>query len=573
MMIMTTQTTSSSVVGVVVVVGCVLLSMMSTMMMTTTTTHALRANGWQKRLDRALLQVDGVTPEGRFRSLQRALQDPELRADLTQAVTIVREQGFGKGHPAVIELLWPAGTQARRDLEAINALSKQLPERRSEFDDNDNTSSSSAVLDLIRSTQEQVRFGDDDTTNNARTVAFSLLERVRSKPKKYLRLAENQLRNMPVDVESPSYELLGKYSDDDSVQEEEEAEEEGTDGIVEDDNDNDNDGTTQKKKKSFLTVPPLEIRRYDAFQTVSVPLRPSSSSSSSLPLYTLQNMGTALTEIFSYLELGNNSESTVLSMTTPFCISDTTNVVVVGGGGGGGTAAFFIDEENETNRMFVKLPTEYEVNPPDPVHSSNIILDEFPDTVLATVSFAGIITEGEMKRQKVKLMERIETTKDLEWKIKIKQSVDKTKKKINVDVDEDVDENEDVDVDEKKRKMKNDDDKDGQHEFLFLQYNAPGTLPWRRRNEIALVMERKKSTGTTSRKIDNDDKKEEDNTKEEEVTEIETGQAGEDDSAAVFASHSASEKEEEEEKVEDDQSHDSNSNNDNDDSTNTSTTE
>ena len=119
--------------------------------MMTTTTHALRANGWQKRLDRAFLQVDGVTLEGRFRSLQRALQDPELRTDLTKAFTIVREKGFGKGHPEFIELLWPAGTQARRDLEAINALSKQLPERMSEFDennDNDNTSSS-AVLDLI----------------------------------------------------------------------------------------------------------------------------------------------------------------------------------------------------------------------------------------------------------------------------------------------------------------------------------------------------------------------------------------------------------------------------------------
>merc|ERR1712238_596050 len=122
-----------------------------------------------------------------------------------------------------------------------------------------------------------------------------------------------------------------------------------------------------------------------------------------------------------------------------------TNVVVVGGGGG--TAAFFIDEENETNRMFVKLPMEDEVNPPHPVPSSNIILDEFPDTVLATLSFAGIITEGEMKRQKVKLMERIETTKDLEWKIKINQSVDKTKKKINVDEDVDVDEDEEEEED------------------------------------------------------------------------------------------------------------------------------
>merc|ERR1711865_401328 len=108
--------------------------------------------------------------------------------------------------------------------------------------------------------------------------------------------------------------------------------------------DNDNDGTTPKKKRSFLTVPPLEIRRYDAFQTISVPLRASSTSSSS-SFYTLQNMGTALTEIFSYLELGDNSESTVLSMTTPFFISDTTHAAASGGGGGGSTAAI---EEEET---------------------------------------------------------------------------------------------------------------------------------------------------------------------------------------------------------------------------------
>jgi len=467
---MTTKTTS-----LVVVVGCIFISVV------TMTTNALRANSWQKRLDRAFLQVDGVSPEGRFRSFQRALKDPELRTDVTEAINVVREKGFGKGHPEFIELLWPEGTQARRDLEAINALSKQLPERISEFDNNDDDDDnrggrSSALLDLIRSTQGQVRFGDDKNSN-ARTVAFSLFKRVRSEPDRYLRLAENFLRNTPVDVESPYYELLGKYSDDDG------AEEEGTDDNVEDDNvedDNDENGTTQKKKKSFLTVPPLEIRRYDAFQTVSVPLLASSTSSSSssssssfdvdekTSRYKLQNMGTALTEIFSYLELGDNTESTVMSMTTPFFIIDTTN------------AAAAI-EEKDTNRMFVKLPTEYEVNPPNPVESSRITLDEFPETVMATLSFAGIITEDEIKRQKVKLIERIETTKDIGWKIKI-NGIYKTKKTNDIDVD--------VDNEEEKMNMKNDDE-DGQHKFMFLQYNAPGTLPWRRMNEIAVVMEKK----------------------------------------------------------------------------------
>merc|ERR1712238_300491 len=174
-------------------------------------------------------------------------------------------------------------------------------------------------------------------------------------------------------------------------------------------------------------------------------------------------------------------------------------------------------------------------HPPNPVPSSSIILDDFPETVLATIAFAGIITEGEMTRQKVKLLDRIATTKELEWNIKIKKS-DKTTK-INDIVD---------DEEEKKMKMKNDDDddKEGQHEFMFLQYNASGTLPWRRMNEIAIVMEKKKSTGTTtSSKIDDDDnKKEEDNnTKDDDVIESETEPENDQgDSVAVSASHSVS---------------------------------
>merc|ERR1712238_391333 len=110
-----------------------------------------------------------------------------------------------------------------------------------------------------------------------------------------------------------------------------------------------------------------------------------------------------------------------------------------------------------------KLPMDSEVHPPNPVPSSSIILDDFPETVMATLAFAGIITEGEMTRQKAKLLDRIATTKELEWNIKIKKS-DKTTK-INVDAD---------DEEEKKMKMKNDennddDDKERQHEFLFLQ--------------------------------------------------------------------------------------------------------
>lgn len=281
-------------------------------------------------------------------------------------------------------------------MEAINALTKQLPERNSEVEDG------SGLIDIIRSTQENVRFGNG--------YLSSLLERARSDPTSVQRLAANVLRNAPVEVESPSYELLGKYEGDD---------------------------------KSFLSEPPLELRKYDAFRSVSVPL-PSESSE----VYTLKIMGAALTEIFSYLELGNNAGSTFMSMTTPFFISG--------------------------NQMFVKLPFDYENNPPKPVHSS-IAFDDFPETVMATLSFPGICTNQEIQRQKDKLMERIQTLGDIGWNIKQQT--------------------------------------DTPHIFV-LQYNAPGTLPWRRINEIAVVME--KTMLTDAEDIDTDDRNNIDTKKEQE---------------------------------------------------------
>lgn len=395
------------------------------------TTKALRANSWQKRIDRAFLQVDGVTPEGRFRSFQRALKDPELRTDVSKAIDAVREKGFGKGHPEFIELLWPKGTQARQDLEAISALTKQLPERINEFKDDDSSGSlGGGVSEVIQSTLKSLRFGDENTNfvYGSSVVATSLLERVQSDPDRILRQAQNSLRNAPVEVEYPSYNLLKKNFEDvvelsDSDNESFESE-------------NDDGEGDEKKKKSFLTVEPLELRRYHPFPTVSIQLQNEA--------YTLKAMGPALTEIFSYLELGNNAESTVMPITTPFFISDTAI--------------------NGTNNMFVKLPQDYEDTPPKPTESSMVGFDTFPETVMATLAFSGVCTSEEVKRQKANLMKRIESAGDIGWKIKTQSNC--------------VDKNDDLQNDA------------AEPEIFVLQYNAPGTLPWRRMNEVAVVLEK-----------------------------------------------------------------------------------
>jgi len=403
--------------GLFVILGLFLMS----------TTNALRGNSWQKRIDRAFLQVDGVSPQGRFRSFQRALKDPELRTDVSKAINVVREKGFGKGHPEFIELLWPEGTQARRDLEAINALTKQLSERSDEVQNK--KSSSQGLVDIIQSSQKNLRFGEE----GSRAVLSSFLE---SDSKRVQTLAGNVLRNTPMGVESPSYKLLATYSEGAAEKADSESAEEGK----------------NTQKKSFLTIPELELRQYDAFRSVSVPLIASGSSSSQDEIYTLKNMGSALTEIFSYLELGNNAESTLMSMTTPFFISDAIT--------------------DGTNKMFAMIPQDQQNNPPKAVGSSRVVFDDIPETVMATLQFPGICTDKEIKRQKAKLVERIETAGDIGWKIRDQQISD-TK-------------NDDTKGDNTEEELK----KEINPELFVLQYNAPGTLPWRRMNEIAVVMEK-----------------------------------------------------------------------------------
>jgi hypothetical protein len=79
------------------------------------------------RLDKALLSVD-TSPESRFRNLQKALQDPQLRTDLQKATQVLRDKGAKEGHPDVIDLLFPSGTTARSDLESMAAIRTQIPE-------------------------------------------------------------------------------------------------------------------------------------------------------------------------------------------------------------------------------------------------------------------------------------------------------------------------------------------------------------------------------------------------------------------------------------------------------------
>mmetsp|Transcript_17298 Transcript_17298/g.34424 ORF Transcript_17298/g.34424 Transcript_17298/m.34424 type:complete len:426 (+) Transcript_17298:152-1429(+) len=224
----------------------------------------LRANSWQKRLDRAFLDVDVKKPEARIRSIQRALQDPNLPKDISKGINAVREKGFGKGHPELIEALWPEGTIARSDIEGIQALTKSLPERGEE-----QTSVGSLVQTLSKSL----------TVPNTSAVASGIVSQILSDPRRARQLAENVFRETPAGIETLDYSVLRTIS----------------------------------TEKDDVT---LEVRDYPGYEAVSAPLQSED--------FTLNNMGAGLTELSSYLLFGNNAGEEIMTMSVPFIIQNST---------------------------------------------------------------------------------------------------------------------------------------------------------------------------------------------------------------------------------------------------------
>eukprot|EP00930_Biecheleria_cincta_P089052 TRINITY_DN78310_c0_g1_i1.p1 TRINITY_DN78310_c0_g1~~TRINITY_DN78310_c0_g1_i1.p1 ORF type:complete len:406 (-),score=70.16 TRINITY_DN78310_c0_g1_i1:260-1477(-) len=160
-------------------------------------------------------------------------------------------------------------------------------------------------------------------------------------------------------------------------------------------------------------APDVQLRRYEPF---TVARRSMSATSGS---------GFASTEGFtslaSYL-FGNNSDSAPMEMTSPVEISYT---------------------GSDKARMSFVLPKAYADSPPSPEETS-IELVEVPERLVVAVAFPGVVTQGEIERQRQKLDELFKT--------------EQTLRQINA------------------------------NEYSVLQYNPPYTLPWRRCNELAVVV-------------------------------------------------------------------------------------
>jgi len=159
-------------------------------------------------------------------------------------------------------------------------------------------------------------------------------------------------------------------------------------------------------------APGVQLRRYGPFTVARRSMSGSGSGFAS---------GEGFMSLASYL-FGNNSDSSSMEMTSPVEISYT---------------------RSDKARMSFVLPKAFADSPPSPEDSS-IELVEVPERLVVAAVFPGVVTEGEVERQRQKLEEVFQTEQRL--------------RQINAS------------------------------EYSVLQYNPPYTLPWRRCNELAIVV-------------------------------------------------------------------------------------
>ena len=340
-------------------------AMVTTSNMNRRVKNAKKANSWQNRLDKALLDVD-AGPQARIRLLQRALKDGALQDDVKLAVEEIKEKGMGKGHVLALDLLFPTGTTARADLESLVLLRKQVPE-------------------LIAAQKQQpppTRAQLQELLSSAPPpdplVGFKIagelagLATDQAKRQAILDEAKNALRATPTGLEAPRYRVVRTWKG-------------------------------------------VELREYDAYSVATTDMSG------------VEGGGAGFQTLASYL-FGGNVQGEAMAMTMPVEISS-------GAEGEGGAMSFVLPRANADA-------------PPSP-NTDDVRIEQVGARLVAVRAFGGIVTDEEVARQRASLLEAI--------------AADGATAPLGAE-------------------------EGGAISSSVLQYNAPYTLPWRRRNEMVIVV-------------------------------------------------------------------------------------
>jgi len=355
---------------------------------------ARKGNSWQRRLDRALLGVD-MKPEGRLKVLLQipAKSGRQVTGDLQAAVEEIREKGFGKGHPAALELLFPTGTTARADLEGLLALRRQLPE---------------ALESLREPTRENSQPGESAsptvTAPPPPQEIISALVGLATDPAKQ-REAEEELKNAfrstPRGLETPRYEKVCEIP-----------------------------GPTLAGRTQMI-----QVRRYEPYTVASKQMAKSASNVDSV--LGSSDSGAGFQALASYL-FGGNAEEESMAMTMPVEISL-------------GTTAAAVTAGRMPSMSFV-LPDKNADAPPTPLAGSRVEIAKRPSRLVAVLPFPGLVTDEEVQRQREAVISSLAAAAAGASSCEIYAPVEPA-------------------------------------QVSVLQYNSPITIPWRRRNEVAIVVE------------------------------------------------------------------------------------
>lgn len=193
---------------------------------------------------------------------------------------------------------------------------------------------------------------------------------------------------------------------------------------------------TYKVIKSDYSTPSFyEIRQYDPFSTCTVEMSTAKPSSSSTPAAA----GSAFNSLAGYL-FGKNQSSQKMSMTTPVFTSSSPG--------------------NDSKQMSFVLPSEYWTkleNAPKPMESKSnddkgVMLIQEEAQTRAVLLFGGFASKKEVETQKEELLNKING--DPDFKLASDQKT---------------------------------------QDIRLAQYNDPFTPPWKRRNEVSVLVSQNKN--------------------------------------------------------------------------------
>jgi len=299
---------------------------------------------WQNTAD-TFINID-ATPEERIQAVRTLF---ERRTELQDTLRSAAEAAIQKRDlEGAKNILYPTGTEARRVVDGLDAVQRQVREILPELTKPD------TLKELqTRTTDSLPRSFNPDSFNATKVIsglqseiqeltqeiqaAQSNPEKLRERIEAALDESKNVFRRTPTGLEMPNYTVLASG--------------EG-----------------------------FEIREYDPYTVAATPMTTAAGAYGDA-LQSVTDSGKAFNTLASYI-FGQNQEKTAMAMTAPVEMT----------------------LEPGVKEMAFVLPSEFSEKTPTPEMEENITIKRMPSQILAVREFPGFATDKEIESQKAALI-------------------------------------------------------------------------------------------------------------------------------------------------------------------------